>query len=201
MNKTITTIVVAVLLAVTMIGIRHIDKLNDGIELKQIQLQDNSAKLKILDQKYKDLNTELDKTGSDKAKVEQQLQDLQKERDSLQQQLQAKLDAKSHSIASRASNAVLGTAYAASGDSDKMFIYNHESGNRPGAVNSIGACGLGQALPCSKLPCSLTDYACQDNWFTNSYMIPRYGSWSNAKAFWMSHGYACNNDVGWCGWW
>ena len=70
-------------------------------------------------------------------------------------------------------------------DSAKMFIYNHESGNNPAAVNEIGACGLGQALPCSKMPCSLADYQCQDNWFTNSYMIPRYGSWENAKAFWL----------------
>lgn len=70
----------------------------------------------------------------------------------------------------------------------KAFIYQKESGNRPDAINaSSGACGLGQALPCSKLPCSLQDYACQDNWFTNSYMIPRYGSWANAKAFWLSH--------------
>lgn len=38
----------------------------------------------------------------------------------------------------------------------KMFIYLHESGNRPNAVNaSSGACGLGQALPCSKMPCLL----------------------------------------------
>lgn len=64
----------------------------------------------------------------------------------------------------------------------------HESGNNPGSINkSSGACGLGQALPCSKLPCSLSDYACQDSWFTNNYMIPRYGTWANAKAFWLQN--------------
>lgn len=72
----------------------------------------------------------------------------------------------------------------------KTFIYLKESGNNPGAVNkSSGACGLGQALPCSKLPCSLSDYACQDNWFTNNYMKPRYGTWDNAKAFWLKKGW------------
>lgn len=72
-------------------------------------------------------------------------------------------------------------------DSAKAFIYAHESGNNPAAINaSSGACGLGQALPCSKLPCTLTDYACQDAWFTN-YALQRYGSWAAAYAFWVAH--------------
>ena len=75
---------------------------------------------------------------------------------------------------------------AISGDA-KSFIYMHESGGRTNAINaSSGACGLGQALPCSKLPCTLSDYACQDAWFTN-YMLSRYGSWENARSFWLSH--------------
>jgi hypothetical protein len=74
--------------------------------------------------------------------------------------------------------------------SAKMFIYLHESGNNPSSVNtSSGACGLGQALPCSKLPCSLTDYVCQDNWFTNDYMIPRYHTWENAEEHWLEFGW------------
>lgn len=69
----------------------------------------------------------------------------------------------------------------------KMFIYNKESGNNPNSINrSSGACGLGQALPCSKMGCSLGDYACQDAFFTK-YMQSRYGTWENAKAFWLSH--------------
>ena len=75
----------------------------------------------------------------------------------------------------------------ADSNSAKAFIYARESGNNPGAINrSSGACGLGQALPCSKMPCSLSDYACQDNFFTG-YMQSRYGSWENAQAFWLSH--------------
>lgn len=67
------------------------------------------------------------------------------------------------------------------GDS-KAFIYMHESGNNPTAINSLGCRGLGQACPGSKLPCG-DDYDCQDNYFTK-YMIDRYGSWENAAAFW-----------------
>ena len=78
---------------------------------------------------------------------------------------------------------------AFSEDEAKAFIYQKESGNNSYAINqSSGACGLGQALPCSKMGCDLSDYQCQDNWFTN-YCINRYGSWSNAKAFWLQHFY------------
>lgn len=69
----------------------------------------------------------------------------------------------------------------------KMFIYMKESGNNPNSVNkSSGACGLAQALPCSKMGCALGDYACQDAWATQ-YMQNRYGTWENAKAFWLKN--------------
>ena len=71
----------------------------------------------------------------------------------------------------------------------KLYIYDHESGNNPEAVNSSsGACGLGQAEPCSKLSsvCSLSDYACQDAWFTR-YMEERYGTWEAAYEHWIIH--------------
>ena len=78
----------------------------------------------------------------------------------------------------------------------KAFIYQKESSNRTDAINqSSGACGIGQAWPCSKLPCTLQDYECQDRYFTG-YMQSRYGSWSAAKAFWLSN---CGSGLG-C-WW
>lgn len=71
--------------------------------------------------------------------------------------------------------------------SAKMFIYLHESGNNPYAVNpTSGACGLAQALPCSKMGCALGDYACQDAWATR-YAISRYGGWEQARQFWLVH--------------
>lgn len=87
--------------------------------------------------------------------------------------------------------------YTPPGDA-KSFIYNAESGNvackiNGGAIdcnyNGNRACGIGQALPCQKLTafCKLSDYACQDDWFTNSYMVPRYGTWENARAFWLAN--------------
>lgn len=80
-------------------------------------------------------------------------------------------------------------ASATYGIDAKAFIYSRESGNRTDAINrTSGACGLGQALPCSKMGCSLQDYACQDAFFTR-YMQGRYGTWDNAKAFWLRNRY------------
>lgn len=69
----------------------------------------------------------------------------------------------------------------------KLFIYDMESGNNPHAINKYsGACGLGQSLPCSKMPCSLDDYSCQDSYFT-AYALNRYGSWEAAYSFWVAN--------------
>ena len=54
------------------------------------------------------------------------------------------------------------------------------------AVNSIGACGLFQALPCSKMNCELSDIPCQVRWATN-YATQRYGNWHNAYNFWLKN--------------
>ena len=70
----------------------------------------------------------------------------------------------------------------------------HESGNVPCKVNGGAidcnyndnlACGIGQALPCQKFTaeCPLSDYGCQDKWFTR-YADTGYGSWIAANQFW-----------------
>lgn len=190
MKKAIYTALVFGLLIGTMLIARHIKTLNNQIEFKQIQLKDNSTQLKLLDSKYDQLNKELDRTGSDKAKVEEQLKQLQKERDKLQADLQAKKEQKAKDLAVKAQQAAQATytpqkAYAQSGNFYKDFIYQKESGNNPNAVNSIGCRGIGQACPGTKLPCG-ADYACQDAWFTN-YAMQRYGSWEAAYNFWVAN--------------
>jgi len=72
-------------------------------------------------------------------------------------------------------------------DSNMAYIYQHESGCNTASINaSSGACGLGQAWPCAKLPCTLSDWDCQNNWFT-AYAIARYGSTYNAYIYWVNH--------------
>lgn len=69
----------------------------------------------------------------------------------------------------------LGKAYA-----ELVF---RESGFHPLSVNSSsGACGLSQALPCSKMACELTDVDCQLNWI-KSYVERRYTNIDNALLF------------------
>ena len=64
------------------------------------------------------------------------------------------------------------------------YIYMHESGCRLNAIAPNGACGIGQAWPCAKLPCSLSDYACQNAFFTD-YANSRYGGWAGAYQPWL----------------
>jgi len=123
---------------------------------------------------------------------QRQREDLEKQIKKLQDDLQSKANrASQNALIAKVvpqAQAATNTAYSGSGDA-KSFIYAKESGNNPGAINKTsGACGLGQALPCSKMPCSLSDYACQDNFFTG-YMQSRYGTWDNAKSFWLAHGW------------
>ncbi|MEI7632111.1 MAG: hypothetical protein WCJ60_02210 [bacterium] len=66
------------------------------------------------------------------------------------------------------------------------YIGFKESSWNPRAINSIGACGLFQALPCEKMNCSLSDVACQVRWATN-YATTRYGSWHQAYTFWTAN--------------
>ncbi len=66
------------------------------------------------------------------------------------------------------------------------YIGFKESSWNPTAINSIGACGLFQALPCEKMNCELSDVACQVRWATN-YATTRYGSWHQAYTFWLAN--------------
>ncbi|GAA1318277.1 transglycosylase SLT domain-containing protein [Leucobacter albus] len=67
------------------------------------------------------------------------------------------------------------------------FIAQKESGWNPNATNpSSGACGLIQALPCSKVPGSGYDPVDNLRW-ANGYASNRYGSWAGAYAFWTAN--------------
>lgn len=194
-QRIIATLAAAIVITLFMLGVRHIDRVNEKYEFKKIELKDNSAQLKILDSKYDEVLKQLDKKDADKKKIEEDLKQIQNERDKLKQDLEAKLQKKEADRLAAAANAVKTAvqppkAYAAStgcntGNMYKDFIYMHESGCNPASVNSIGCRGIGQACPGTKLPCG-ADFACQDAYFTN-YAIQRYGSWENAYAFWKSH--------------
>lgn len=64
------------------------------------------------------------------------------------------------------------------------YIVKRESGWNPNATNrSSGACGLVQALPCSKVPGNGYDPIDNLRW-AQGYAVGRYGSWAGAYDFW-----------------
>ncbi|MES2630483.1 MAG: ubiquitin-like domain-containing protein [Patescibacteria group bacterium] len=67
------------------------------------------------------------------------------------------------------------------------FMVARESGWNPNAINkSSGACGLAQALPCSKLGPDWTNPVVALNWM-NGYVNGRYGGWQGAYNFWTAN--------------
>lgn len=67
------------------------------------------------------------------------------------------------------------------------FMVAKESGWNPNAVNrSSGACGLAQALPCSKVPGNPYNPVDSLNWM-NNYVNGRYGGWAGAYSFWQTN--------------
>lgn len=69
------------------------------------------------------------------------------------------------------------------------YIIQKESGWNPSAKNrSSGACGLVQALPCSKLGSNWSDPVVALRW-GDSYAHQRYGSWYQAYQFWLKNHY------------
>ncbi len=65
------------------------------------------------------------------------------------------------------------------------FMVTRESSWNPNAVNrSSGACGLAQALPCSKVPGNPFDPVNSLQWM-NGYVNGRYGGWEGAYSFWQ----------------
>lgn len=188
-QKFVILIAVLGLVGFTALGIANITNTHHHLQLKEIQLQDTGAKLKLLNDQYNNLLKA-------KSVDQQKLQQLEQQKKDLESQLQAKADATAAQQAKIANAASLSaTAYAATpsvvpncGDNSyAQYIYQHESGCNLNAVNSGGCRGIGQACPGSKLPCG-ADYACQNAWFSN-YAVQRYGSWENAYYFWVANHY------------
>lgn len=188
--KNLKTIALAVLLiGFVAIGVVTLRTNAQQLEVKKLEIKSKQAELIKLNSKYDEAIDQKAKTEQEKIEQLKKIEQLEAEKKRIEAELQVKREkqeAERQRIAQATKQVTGSTAYAASGDA-KAFIYMKESGNNPGAINkSSGACGLGQALPCSKMPCSLSDYACQDQFFT-SYMQSRYGTWENAVDFWNTH--------------
>lgn len=163
-SKILATILVVILLGTTMYGVKHIDNLNDGIKIKQIEIKDNSLKLELLDKRYNELQDKLKQKHADTEEIQKQFNELQNERNELEKQLQAKKEQKERDLAVRAQRAVTGTQVASAATSvsgsctdwmqqagishpDAMWLIGKESSCRSNAINpSSYACGIAQEL-------------------------------------------------------
>lgn len=97
--------------------------------------------------------------------------------------------------ANRVRNSLLPQIYSDYGPDDALALDNilkKEAGYRPDAINEIGAGGMPQALPYSKMGCDLawTDEAvqCQYQWM-KTYIANRYGTPSKAWDFHLVNNY------------
>jgi septal ring factor EnvC (AmiA/AmiB activator) len=182
-----TIALVITLIGFVAIGVITLRTNAQELEVKKLEIKSKQSELIKLNSKYDQVIDEKAKTEAEKIEQLKKIEELEAERKRLEAELQAKRDkqeAERQRIAQATKQVTGSTAYASDA---KMFIYMKESGNNPNAVNKYsGACGLAQALPCSKMNCALGDYACQDAWATK-YMQSRYGTWENAKAFWLAN--------------
>lgn len=205
MHKVIKAVLILVVVSLLVAFVRESQLNQQKLELKQIEVKDTSLELKKLNEKY---NQELERSNVNQQTIEQ----LQKEKEELNKQLQAKKEQQAKLAQKRVGSG--NVAYAAPVQSSggcedwmrqagipitsatKTLIIN-ESGCRYNAVNpTSGACGIPQALPCSKLPCTLDQAGavCQLRWM-DSYVKQRYTTWDNALSFWHCIG-RCTNNYG-----
>lgn len=184
-----------------------VTKASNKVELQQVDIKTKTQEIEIKTKKADELQKRLQDAHGDLDKlktIEEENKKLQDEIKALQAKKaeKARLAAlQQKSLAERAVNAVTETAVASAATGScadwmaaagipnthaAISLIGGESGCRPGAVNpSSGACGIPQALPCSKMGCSLDDPICQLKWM-KSYTIGRYGSFENAYATWLS---------------
>lgn len=191
-------LVVIALIAFTALGVSTFTHRENKIQFQEVQLQSKQAEIKQLELDYQLLNKKQDTIQKDHSATKEQIEQLQKEKDDLlkrQQELEQKLSLKleAKKLAAEKLNAASTASVVASaagscntGNQYKDYIYMKESSCNPAAVNSIGCRGIAQACPGEKLPCSSSDFDCQDRWFTQ-YAMNRYGSWEAAYAFWLNN--------------
>lgn len=180
-----------VVILFVVLGANNLISNQNQLHIQKLQVKSKNAQLKTLELKYDNLQIELNKTDKNN---KEQIDKLQQERDRLEQErirLEGELQAKKASKLQIASQTIptSGTASAASNcgsDPYMAYIYQHESGCRTTALNSIGCYGIGQSCPASKIAHCGADFSCQDSWFRN-YAISRYGSTYGAYQFWLSN--------------
>lgn len=174
----------------------HTLEAKQRVELESTQTQLIETKRTLQDQKTLDAQQDAEK--------QKQLEEVQKKLEETEKALQAKRSTPTATVA-YAAEAPASTpqrTYTGGGNKEAWMaaagipqsdwwavdsIVSRESGWRPDAVNpNGGACGLAQALPCSKMGPNWSDPVVALKWQYN-YVTQRYGGYPQAVAFWNAN--------------
>lgn len=208
------TIATLVVLIFAGLAVADATRAHTQLETKHLELQSTQDKIKLLQLQYGELESKLQKAEDSQStsveqlkQLQQQKEDLDKQLQTVQAQLQAKANAKQNSAsvayaAEPSKEQLMASAGIAAGDYYYAdYIITRESGWREcvrngGAVdcNYSGelAYGLCQSLPGNKMASAGADWKSnsitQLKW-CNGYAISRYGSWYAACNFWKANGW------------
>ena len=167
------------------------------------QVQHTQSQIKRLETERQQLHQKTEELQKANTQTEKQLNDQKKLEDQLRNEIKnlqaaraekARLAALTSSPKAFAEEPVRAGGscadwMAAAGIPDMYSTHKliiNESGCNPNAVNpDSGACGIPQALPCSKIAHCSVEPVCQLQWM-DSYVKGRYGSWDGALAAWNS---------------
>lgn len=193
--------------------IRDVNKTNQELHIKRIELNNNEVKLKQLETDFHELNGTNAENEQQIQELESQRQQLEKEKADLEAQLQAKAKLKELQAKAYAAEAQpVPFTQRISGDKESWLrasgipesewkyvdsIVSRESGWDPCAynpgksncnANPTSACGLAQSLPCGKQSVygHWTDPVANLKW-QYDYVKNRYGGYAQAVAFWNAN--------------
>ena len=179
----------AIAFAIVLVAIMAYVKVEPYTHDAKIRTQLESTSKSLIDTRNKLQQTQA-QSEQQFNEQQKQLEEVNKKLQETERQLQAKR-ASQKAYAAALGNGTCADWMAMAGipmtyATNKLII--NESGCRTNAVNpSSGACGIPQAYPCSKLPCTLDNSGavCQLKWM-DDYVKRSYGSWENALAKWYS---------------
>lgn len=180
-------------------GIYH----NHQLQLKEQNIREQIQEIERLSEEFDKITQELEEHKITENEYKNKIETLNKEKDELNKKLQAKQEEKRRKEQIAAANRASATTnYQPSGtckewirqagvsESDLSAAYTlimKESGCNVNSVNrSSGACGIPQALPCSKLDSARGNPVAEIQWMSN-YVKNRYGGWQQALNFHYTH--------------
>lgn len=167
----------------------------------RVELDNSLNTLKVLKTESDEKSDNINSLEEENKTLQQEKEDLELQKKELEAKLQAKLEAQKkaqeQAVLASQKTQITGSCkdwMTQAGITDfenAYFIFQRESNCNPTATNkSSGAYGVCQSLPGSKMASAGSDWKTnpitQMKW-CQSYAHSRYGSWSNAVAFWKAN--------------